>query len=346
VQALTDLGLAAPLQLGQFTNTAAYGGLGRSMRAFAQLTKKGQYETQMLKAMRTGALNPDVAMEIIGKTSDDLPLFKNERINKFMYGVNTMDKAMRVHAYTVGEFMLNEAKAGDKGAAKMVKDLGLDLGKTSADEVGRTLSDKTQFRTGPGEIPLWASSPFGRMVFQYKNFAYRYTAFARGMVKDAMAGNPKPLAVFLAAGAPAGEIVNDIRSALKGRSLTPEEKDTPWNDKKWEENLKAAFTTRRIPLTSPGMRLLQNYLTIGGIGILQPYLESVMQAGGPRSLAKFAGGPVASNVEDLVVKSLGEGPKGGAKWLTQQVPVFGYDISKEVFPPKSRGKSSHGRRRR
>jgi hypothetical protein len=294
--------------------------------------------------MSSGALKPDAMMEMIGRSSEGIPKFKNKFINsfvegKFMYGVGKLDRAMRVHAFTVGEQIFNDFKSGDKSAAKLISDLRLDPKKVSSAEVGRTLSDVTQFKTGPGEIPLWASSEYGKAVFQYSNFAYRYTIFAGEVLRDALKGNVKPLSKLLAMGAITGEVVNDIRSFVKGQPLSPKEKDTPWNDKKWEENLLAATKNRRIPWSHPEMRMLQNLATIGGAGVLQTMVERAMrmsQQPTAESIVSGIAGPVAGNVTGLTEKTAKQGAKGAAKWGLEQIPGYGYDIAREVFPPKKK----------
>ena len=333
VQALSDLGLAALYQPGQIANTAAYGGVLRSARVLKDFAG-GKYKEQSYKALRSGALSPDVTMELIGRTKQDLPLFKNKKVQNFMYGIGTMDEFMRVHAYSVGEMMLNEARSGNAGAARELKTLGFnDPMKANAEDVGFKLSNKTQYQTSPAYLPQWATTDWGKMLFQYKNFMYRHGMFVKDMFKDAAKGNVRPLARFLGAGAFAGEVIADIRETLKGRPLDPDEKDTPWDDSQWEENLLAATRNRRISWSHPAMRLLQNYSMLGGAGIMQSYLEGA--ASPTKTLAKVALGPVASNVEDLLTRTSKQGSRGVAQWAEQQIPVYGYDIQKATIPDVS-----------
>jgi hypothetical protein len=344
-----QLPFAAPLQAGQITNTAAYGGVGRSAEALWQLAKKANRQEKLKEALASGALNPDILMEISGRSGDGQPILGRlpPAIRNSLWGIPTADRAMRVHAYTVGTFLARDARAGEAEAVKMIQSLGLDPSKASPAEVGRVLSDKTQFRTGPGEIPLWASSPYGRMIFQYKNFLYRYTIFAGGMLRDAKQGNAKPLATFMAAAPVVGELVNDLRALLKGDSLSDEEKRKNWTDEEWLK----AFTSRRVPWDKPAARLFQNWLTTGGLGILQPYVEQTFLRDSPATLGELAG-PVPS-VAEKGLRAVGTSVHKGdvtplAKFgISEGVPGYGKKLSRELFSEdEGRKSSSRGRRRR
>jgi len=346
-QALSSLGLAQISQIGQIANTAAYGGWSRSLKALGSLVTKAGRENTFVRAMASGALEPDVALEL-GGTS------RGAKAKSFMWGVGKADRAMRVHAFKVGEFLAEEAKAGKTDAIKVVKDMGLDPEKASTAEIARQLSDKTQFRAGVGEKPLWASSDLGKMVFQFQHFAYRQGILIGEATKDlgkyiataGKAGDYKPIARLTATGVIAGEVVNDLKELIRGKKLTPEEKDTEWDDNDWKQNLKAAMRNRRIPLDSPGWRAFQNFNAIGGLGILQSYLENLATERDVTALA----GPVARNLTeggDAALQAVqGRGTKPLTKWGIGQIPVFGRDIAREVTSEGTTSRSRRTRRRR
>lgn len=331
VQALSDLGLAAIYQPGQLANTSAYGGVLRSVRSMKRISSKSSYNEQFFKALRSGALNPDIQIELMGPQS-----VVASKLKDFMYGIPTMDKFMRVHAYTVGETLYNEAKAGSKSALRTLSELDPKFKHGvkyhTAEDVGKFLADKGQFRVSAGHQPQWANTDLGKMMWQYKGFMYQHGLFVKDLFKTAASGNVKPLARFLATGAVLGEGIADVRELIKGRPLNPSERDQPWDEDTWDQNLLAIVRNKRIGWGHPGLRLLQNYAMLGGAGILQAYMEA--SAGRGRTLAKVVGGPVAANIEDLAERTLSGDVEGVAKWGIEQAPVYGYDASEYLFPKK------------
>ena len=105
-----------------------------------------------------------------------------------MWGVPTMDRFARVHAFTAGTSMGQAARAGDVDALKTLDMMGFDTSKKFSPEmVGRFISDRTQFRTGPAHKPLWASSSeWGKFAWQYKTFAYHHGILVKDIFKMAI----------------------------------------------------------------------------------------------------------------------------------------------------------------
>jgi len=84
-------------------------------------------------------------------------------------------------------------------------------------------SQLTQFIPDPTRIPAWAQTPGGRVMFQFKSFAFNQAKFLReNVLKEAVEGNMKPLAYFLTiypmAGAAVREGVNTFRDNPKQRT--------------------------------------------------------------------------------------------------------------------------------
>jgi hypothetical protein len=190
-----------------------------------------------------------------------------------------MDKQQRIVAYAVGETMLSEAQAGNKGAMKTLRGLGFteDLKTLSPDTVGKRLSDKTQFRTGAAEKPLWASNnEFGKFAYQYKHFAYQWGIMVKDLVRERNFGAIAKMMVVSGVGM--GEVVGDIRAVIKGYD--------PFMDKELQKTshgdpigyLKALTTrSKRFPLTHPIHRLLQNWGMTGGFGLLTEEIFETIQ---------------------------------------------------------------------
>lgn len=126
----------------------------------------------------------------------------------------------------------------------------------------------TQFIPSVTRRPLWWNHPVGRVVFQFKNFAFNQTKFLRDMVvAEAARGNMKPMAYFLSLYPVAGEAVRDVRSLV-----------------------------RLEPRDSHGVeRVLEDYLAVGGMGLAT---DMLVQARFGR-LSNFILGPTISDLLDF-----------------------------------------------
>lgn len=128
----------------------------------------------------------------------------------------------------------------------------------------------TQFAPDITRRPLIWNHPIGRVVFQFKTFALGQARLIRDqVVNEAAKGNMKPLAYFLSLYPVAGEVAGDIRSLIKKRD--------------------------RKNFDHPLMRLVDNVLTVGGIGIAS---DAMVQAHHGR-LAEWVIGPTASDLLTL-----------------------------------------------
>jgi len=311
LEALADLGLSAPLQFGQVAHTASYGGVRRSLWNFAKLI--GNYpkivapklfgtSQHEINALKSSALWPSLtheAEQAYGATGS--------RVG-FLYGVPTADKAMRIHANMVGYSLLESAFANPRSflgrwsknaAVKDIKRLGLDITQLQSmpreqakQIVGATLSNKTNFNTGYLDLPHWASTPGGRLVWQFHKFAYKQGEYAWGVTKLAAKGDVKPLLRYAVAVAPfAGEAIADFRAWIKGESILSGEEIDDWDDQTFVEKAITSFANKRVPITSPGWRYVQNVATSGGIGYIQDAIRDVNKREFPQS---SAGGAVFS----------------------------------------------------
>jgi len=325
VQALSDLGFAAFYQPVQATNTALYGGLGRSMRALQVIARDAPNE--VYDAIRSRALVPDITQELVAGAYGAREGIPSRALQKFMWGIPTIDKWTRIHANTVGKLMVGDAMKGSKGAIKDIKALGFDVNNladlqkvldTDPDfglKVGKELSDKALFRSGAMELPGWTSSTAGKLSTQYTRFMYRHSLFIRDIFGQAAKGNVRPLARFLTV-APVvitgmAEVLYPIREGLREalrEGITKDEdielqkvKDVAFGDEStWEDEIQWMHVLRnkRIPWSHPLKHALQNISMWGGIGVFQMAAERVLGAtGSPIEVgAKALTGPVPGNL--------------------------------------------------
>jgi len=169
-------------------------------------------------------------------------------------------------------------------------------------QMGQVMSDRTQFRANPMNMPQWWSSPMGKLVTQFKNFSYNQGIFLYDEIiqKGVKKGNLIPLTKFMTAYGLTGEIVADIRAAISGR---------------WDKRQEQSFW----------MRLFENYSYAGGIGLL----SDTIQAGlwGVDSVLSTMVGPTFSDVGNVVYGGIQAGLNQNFNPLIQQslgyVPILG-----------------------
>ena len=148
----------------------------------------------------------------------------------------------------------------------------------------------TQFVPNLVRRPVWANSPGGRVMYQFKNFAVGHARFVRDQVLvEAARGNYRPLARMLAIYPVMGELVGDARSLLTGR-------DRPDNGIS---------------------RYLDNVLAVGGLGIA----SDTMMAARYGRLPEFVMGPGASDALTVFGNLASGNLEGNAKFV-EKLPVI------------------------
>jgi hypothetical protein len=108
---------------------------------------------------------------------------------------------------------------GDKAAA-----MALESGKLRDRDIlmaAKRFSDMTQFRSRPEDMPAFASSTFGKVMFQFKSFAYNQTKLMHretiGAIRKGEVTRGLRTMFLLATVFPAqGELVRIIRAAIRG----------------------------------------------------------------------------------------------------------------------------------
>lgn len=151
-----------------------------------------------------------------------------------MYGTERFNRVMAVAAgENYGRKLLDQANQGSEAAIREIKRLGFDWKpgmtadevNTFLDDIAKKVSQATQFSAPKGELPITWNSPLGKIITQFRSFAYQQTKLVRDETRRAVSeiakGNPKPLmndliAVGIAAPI-VGEIVADIRSVVTNK---------------------------------------------------------------------------------------------------------------------------------
>jgi hypothetical protein len=174
------------------------------------------------------------------------------------------------------------AKPGDTGARARLEELGIDADAaiergmlTQGDRLmaAKKFSDLTQFRTRPEDLPAFASTPLGKVAFQFKSFAYNQARLiAKETVGELKNGRPgrgiRTMFVIATLFPAAGELVRLLRNGITGREQDFEDE-------------------------------MEHYLTdlssAGTLGILQDAVSSAEN----KKMLEFLAGPAASDAANI-----------------------------------------------
>jgi hypothetical protein len=331
---LTKLGLGAITNVGQSVNTATVTGAVRTMlnapkAAFSKESKDfalkaGVTLDGVLRDIKEGG---GFSGKVLGKLT--APGFnKVEKFNRTLAAVAGRDYAMN---------LASKAAKGDRGALRALDKLGLDSkgivsrgGKLSEQEqiaAARSIVERTQFKVDPQDLPGWASSPWGKVIAQFRTFSYNQSAFIKREIWDeATKGNVAPLVRFLAIGLPVGAAIKETRNVLQNR--------------KSEEN--------------PAKRVTDYYTQVGGLGLagdaykaffpqgsgyLSPERRATMATG-------FLGGPTVGTGLDLftsTVKATQGKPEDLERFALRQIPVAGTTLQNTFVPYKNKAGETNQR---
>jgi hypothetical protein len=218
------------INLGQsITNTS----MGADIPSVAKGLQLAFRKKGVDRALRSGAALENVINEISLRTGTE-----NEFARRFLRwtGFSATEKFNRTVAANVGaEYAArNTNKLLRDPASKTFKrrlaELGVDpdevlkRGHISENELltaAKNFTDRTQFRARPIDLPAFASSPTGKMFFQFKNFAYNQSRFMYNQFsKELKAGNygraVRDLIVLGTVFPMTGEVVADIQSLATG----------------------------------------------------------------------------------------------------------------------------------
>lgn len=189
-------------------------------------------EQTILNAIKANEIDPKVGgalVEKMGSLQKATPGRKWLELIRF----GKAEEMNRIFAVNAGknyaEKLVTQAAGGSEAAVRELGRLGIaDFAKVSEQDLinaGRKLSQETQFSSVKGGLPQGWETSGGKVITQFKNFAYKQTGFLKDQVgriaSEATKGNLKPLGTFLASvgiGAEIeGEIINDVRSLVTNK---------------------------------------------------------------------------------------------------------------------------------
>lgn len=257
-QVITKLGLGQITNLGQTFNTVVKFGVEPTFKAIREAFTEGGEEF----AVRSGAVLDSTLREITEGRGG------GSAATKFLKatGFTASEKFNRIVAANAGknaaenEFAKLIRNQGNIQSRRMLEEMGINVkaainrGSLNADDLakaGQKASDWTQFRVGAIDVPLFWSTPEGRVLVQFKNFAFKHTQFIRdAVIKEALVHkNFKPLVRLILFSQLIGEPLADLKEAVRGKDVTRKDLSIP--ERMWE-----------------------NFATLGGIGIFWDLWQS------------------------------------------------------------------------
>lgn len=201
------------------------------------------------------------------------------------------------------------AKAGDASAVRQLERWGVDpkaetLTPEMLDRAQKVFSDRSQYKVGIGELPLWASSPWGKVAFQFTSFGYAHARFVGHALAEAGKGNVAPISKLLVIGSALGYADQQlIHLIFQGKAPeNPTEKD-------FAEAAAETFQRGKHfdPSSPKGLALaaIEGLGAYGGVGAL----GTLVERGGGGDVAKILFGATGADLSSLA--KLGKAVKDG-----------------------------------
>lgn len=256
------------------------------------------HETQM-----TAGVKPEgFASQMLDKTG-----FSRVEVN------NRIMAAMAGAEHAVNMFDKLKKNNNDAYARRHLSDwLGLDpdvlknQSKLTTDDLltaGHTLSDRTQFRTSPLEVPpSWGSSLGAKTVTLFKNFAFNQAKFTKDILtKEIAGGNMRPLIPLLTTVPILGYIADNMKKFFAGRKQA----EGFWN------------------------HVIDSYSAVGGIGIVQDMAIAATY----RKTANAVVGPIIGDILEGFEHVVNKDVKGLKKQAVRNIPVVGKTLANKGIVP-------------
>ncbi len=213
--------------------------------------------------------------------------------------------------------------ATNSRARKVLEELGLDVdavvarGRLEGDDVlmaAKKFSDLTQFRSRPQDLPLFASSEAGKVIFQFKSFIYGQTRLLHREVMSEFAARrfgraTRSLLVLMTVFPIAGELVKSLRGLITGR------------DRKEVENFSDLVK-----------RYLDDIAAVGTMGVLGDLLEAGRIQKGTEALV----GPTLGELGSALDAAASADPRKWARFAYRRIPIVGPRVAELLAPPKNR----------
>lgn len=321
--ALRSLSTAGVSNATQPINIATVSGIGRTLKGVAKeiaspAARKAARETGVMVDSALSNLSSQ-GLGVGGKITRNVasPFFRQvEKHNRQLSAIVGVDW---------GNSLAKKAAKGDVKSAEILRsklgvtgEIGQKLTHNQEIQAARGLTEISQFKVDPQDLPGWVDSPLGKLAAQFRTFGYKQTSFMYNqVVKEAAKGNVAPLVRFVALAVPAGAAAQYVKSKIKGVKYTEE------GESKASQGAKAIAA-------------------VGGFGLPgsegQNIYKSNQYGNTPGAVVGTVGGPTASLITETADNiRTGQQGKGWQK-LTKQgirsIPAVGPSIANRVLPKK------------
>lgn len=342
-QAVTKLGLAQIAQLAQLITPNLQVGFKGAAKDFFRLMSKDpalqdnllrtgsftqslvrEAEERMFSGGKDGVFDVAKVLQRTGFTGLDTLARKYGALRGWTFASHQAEEAFKLtqrlqkaggleRTYIQGQLKKIEAKLVDLGVdtAALYKRGGI-LTPDEFLKAGQKVSTDWNFWGDSLSLPVFWNSPAGRVLTQFKSFAYQQSiALKKHVVKPALDGDLGPLTRLLVAGQIGGEIINDMRALARNK---------PRNDQK---------------------RIFDNY---AALGLLSIWGDTMQAAEKKDWIGGFVAGPTGSDVLEAataLTEAIHGKPKRAVKFAIQHVgpmvPVVGPlatpAITNALYPP-------------
>lgn len=338
-QTVTKLGVGAITNIGQSISTSAYTSPVRMAQAMGDALGSNKEDARYFTKL-TGEILDSSQRDFVGSFGAE-----GKIPSKFLQkvGFTASEEFNRVVAANAGRREMEYL--GDKllkdptndTLLRSIKKFGVDpqdilnRGSVAQEDLikaGKNVIDNTQFKTQPFDLPYSWSSPMGKVMTQFKSFAYKQSKFmgsmATNVAKETAKGNLRPLMsaliTFGVLAPVAGEVLGDVKAILKNKSRKEE--------KPLERYLNNLFFTASLGLLEDvGTLATGKYGASGNIGVVAGPTASdaykLLEAG--QSLARDRKTMTGMDEVGARVKPL-------ARMLIRSVPVVGPAIESATIP--------------
>lgn len=323
LQSFGKLGTAAISNLTQSVNTATAYGIRRTIGSIVGVTSKVNREFAEKAGVVTESALRDITEQSLGsKAMGQLiaPGFRQvEAFNRSvaanagkMWAIDTFEKVLK----------------GDVQAKHDLSKMGVAVeeaikkGSLTANDLinaGRKAVSRTQFTVRPLDLPASFTSTYGKLIFQFKNFAFKQGKFIGDEVLGpALKGNLAPLIRYSLLGVIVGEASSDIKATISGR-------ERPGLDETVD------ILGAKVP-----KRVLENISAVGGAGLLADLYDAATR--GRDSLLRWVAGPTGGDIASITSGVVRGDPKELGRTATGFIPVVGPRVKKELYPSGAKSK--------
>lgn len=311
-QAMLKLPLAAITNAGQTINTATKFGIRRTLSEFLPAITD--------PSKRTFTEQTGVILDETMRTVRDQFAGTGMTQRLTAPGFSAVEQFNRTLAANTGKnFVLARLEAlranpNDIKAQKDLLKMEIDWQKAlknglSPDELlkaGQKAVDLTQFKVDPIDMPPTWNGAWGKLLTQFKNFAFKQGEFVLREVINPLIkeGDAAPMTRYLILGAIVGEGLNDVKALIRGRERT--------------DNIPA--------------RIGENIASTGGAGLILDAVNALNRGGD--AVTEFILGPTFADI-NKTVKNIGYAKNGDLMPLVKQtvsyVPLLNTQTNR-LFP--------------